>query len=1165
MSGRHRGRDTGLVVKAREVDGERSPVVIPLDAFVSYSRVDSEHAEWLVEGTKARGRMLWIDSDGIPPGAPWRRELGSAIEAALSFVCILSPHWLRSHECRLEYDRAFALGKRIIPVLVTETESIPPAIASLNWIDAREASKDEVVDSLLQAIDTDYERVKEHTNYLARALRWSESGEDRSLLLRGTELVSAENWIGRAGAQPEATPLQRRYVATGREDEHRRKRRRNVSVAVAAVVSVVLAAVAVLQIQARNASRRQSQSRAIAAGALTQLATDPQRALLLAQAAWQTSPTTQALNAMQQAVAASRVRLDITGLPPAANGVGWQADDQTVIAAGGSGQLRAWSAIDGRSRGQIKIGQGGVVGFSHDRGGDLGVAATTGGQAVLWSVLPPSRRLMKVMQLAGSGVTNVAISANARMVAVRRRDGSLSVWKPPASAPRTLRLGSAGSLGCLAVSPSGDRVVIGNNDGSVTLWQLARTPREIARYATPATECLFDSSGSYVVTGGEDGSTDVRRVSDGGVRLHIDHVLDAAIAPGGRFLATTDIDGDVQLHDLARGTLTVLQRRGAIEMAVAFSDDGTQLAIGGSDGIARVSRLNGRGHGIELRGATQRIASLSFSHDGKFLLTGDGSGAVIKWALPSPPIALVVRPKQSAAANVTSVALSRNGNVAMTTAGFVWSSSTRTGRTACPAAVECSSPLPATELLAVKAVAAEGVAIDAIVSPDGSHLAVSSQSGRVAIWRARDATELASATPTSDRVDALAFSPDGRLLAASDRRGQTRLLAVENGRLVATLSRDRSPVYAVTFANGGRIVTASADGRVWLWDQRGQFTRTLANLHGTVLALAADPRGGSVAVSSGNQITVVRLFDGHVLQVLNTNAGDISALGYIGHTGLIISGSVDRTVTVWDPQTGQPAQSFALPSGVDSVAADPIGQLIAAGTVSTGAYMLRCDVCVTPAQLVRLAARDSTRALTARERADFKVPAGVLVGQPVPRCAGKCTAVAAAGPASTQTTHTHNAPSTTAPQSKALFISRADAICHRTNSALTPLQARLAADESRADASTASDSLQNRARMAEDWTAVATIDSRKLAALHAIPLPASDQAAARYADAFEAEIPLIEDLVTAWKAPTGPAVSPQHVRSMTTIISIGQRLHAAQQAAISAAQTYGFHVCGSGR
>src|SRR5688500_10374780 len=107
-----------------------------LDAFLSYSHADEEFVNALKVALEALGRTVWIDKDGIPPGAPWRSELGTAIEAAVLFVFVVTPDSVQSKECRSELDRAVELGKRMLPVVLRDATT-PSALTSIQWIDAR--------------------------------------------------------------------------------------------------------------------------------------------------------------------------------------------------------------------------------------------------------------------------------------------------------------------------------------------------------------------------------------------------------------------------------------------------------------------------------------------------------------------------------------------------------------------------------------------------------------------------------------------------------------------------------------------------------------------------------------------------------------------------------------------------------------------------------------------------------------------------------------------------------------------------------------------------------------------------------------------------------------------------------------------------------------------
>src|SRR5215213_7468699 len=129
-----------------------------LDAFVSYSRRDQPFVVELKEALERRGRNVWIDADDIPPGAPWRRELGTGIEAADAFVFVISPDSIASAECSEELRRATELGKRLVPVLYRNAAGVPDSLASVQYIDAEsQADFDRLVDEVEGAIQTDYE------------------------------------------------------------------------------------------------------------------------------------------------------------------------------------------------------------------------------------------------------------------------------------------------------------------------------------------------------------------------------------------------------------------------------------------------------------------------------------------------------------------------------------------------------------------------------------------------------------------------------------------------------------------------------------------------------------------------------------------------------------------------------------------------------------------------------------------------------------------------------------------------------------------------------------------------------------------------------------------------------------------------------------------------
>ena len=107
------------------------------------------------------------------------------------------------------------------------------------------------IPTLLEAINTDLEWVREHTRTLERAIEWDQQGRDKSFLLRGVDLEAAENWQADAvqGKEPQPTHLQAIYIQTSRQDAKRRRRNLLIGVSVALVVSIALGITALFQWQ----------------------------------------------------------------------------------------------------------------------------------------------------------------------------------------------------------------------------------------------------------------------------------------------------------------------------------------------------------------------------------------------------------------------------------------------------------------------------------------------------------------------------------------------------------------------------------------------------------------------------------------------------------------------------------------------------------------------------------------------------------------------------------------------------------------------------------------------------------------------------------------------------------------------------------------------------
>jgi tetratricopeptide (TPR) repeat protein len=100
--------------------------------FMSYPRKDRPKVDKLVHVLEQGGQVVWID-DQLKVGQPWRQQLADAIEDADGIVLALTPNWIASPYCQWEFITAVEMGKKIIPVLLDDTEDIPDRISQYQY------------------------------------------------------------------------------------------------------------------------------------------------------------------------------------------------------------------------------------------------------------------------------------------------------------------------------------------------------------------------------------------------------------------------------------------------------------------------------------------------------------------------------------------------------------------------------------------------------------------------------------------------------------------------------------------------------------------------------------------------------------------------------------------------------------------------------------------------------------------------------------------------------------------------------------------------------------------------------------------------------------------------------------------------------------------------
>src|SRR5882724_7628819 len=176
--------------------------------FISYARADLAFADRLAEALKARGFETLIDRSEIYAFEDWWKRIETLIVRADAVVFVLSPESAASEVCAMEIAFAASLNKRLAPIIVrrVDDKAVPEALRRLNFIFFDDTAQfDAKLAQLAEALVTDIDWVRKHTEFGEAARRWSEAGRPgpRGLLLHSPVLQVAEEWIA---SRPSGAP-----------------------------------------------------------------------------------------------------------------------------------------------------------------------------------------------------------------------------------------------------------------------------------------------------------------------------------------------------------------------------------------------------------------------------------------------------------------------------------------------------------------------------------------------------------------------------------------------------------------------------------------------------------------------------------------------------------------------------------------------------------------------------------------------------------------------------------------------------------------------------------------------------------------------------------------------------------------------------------------------
>ncbi len=444
--------------------------------------------------------------------------------------------------------------------------------------------------------------------------------------------------------------------------------------------------------------------------------------------------------------------------------------------------------------------------------------------------------------------------------------------------------------GAVAISSTSSRLAAGEHDGVVRVWDLDKPgePELLLRGATTRISGL-------------------------------------TFSPDGRLLAAASGESGIRVWDIGRGMLLLVSsRRDFSAIAVAFSNDGRHLAMGGAGDVLvwdlkdtqapPVSYPRPKGSGV--------VHALAFSPDGRRLAAGGTGGYVLVWDTSRPGREDATASFKSEG-SVFALAFRSDGRLAAggTDGVLVW---------------DAGQPRAPIFRLRGTHGSVNALAFD----PATERLAVGYADGAAQVWfgvlhNGQSSIVLRGST---GNMRAIAFRPDGSL-ASVDSSGVVRIW--KTGETTAQRLKPDEPRPAVLCVaidhEGGRLACGCEDGEVQIQDF-GMTGRDLLRLRGTrapILSLAFDPRGERLV--GGDEEGGVRIWDSRtsdrLLRQLRGARAPILSLAFDKDGRHVAAGDLDGRVRLWDTNRGDddPVELSRPGGAVFSLVFDPSGPRLACG------------------------------------------------------------------------------------------------------------------------------------------------------------------------------------------------------------------------------------------
>ena len=232
------------------------------------------------------------------------------------------------------------------------------------------------------------------------------------------------------------------------------------------------------------------------------------------------------------------------------------------------------------------------------------------------------------------------------------------------------------------------------------------------------------------------------------------------------------------------------------------------------------------------------------------------------------------------------------------------------------------------------------------INPSGKWIAFGSKYlNQLFVWEWKSETYIYKQQGHMNGINVIAYSPEGGQLASGADDGRIKIFDISSSNCLITFIEHTAKVTGLQYAlnKSNVLVSSSLDGTIRAYDliKYKNFRIMTTPKQTQLICCSVDFSGEIVAAGSLDtyNIFVWSLKTGDLIDVLNGHTGPVSCLAFSHINDILVSGSWDNTVKMWELYTKKGiSETYEHNSKITAIALSPNDKEVAVSTLNGELY-----------------------------------------------------------------------------------------------------------------------------------------------------------------------------------------------------------------------------------